>query len=179
MCLGCVIEEITGFDLQTDEGHDALAAMKARGERIPWPAVTDEMKEAAALIGALYANPAGSTGGPLHITTDDNNVEDGNLEFCRKDIETWAGWDCTPEQEDRVKVISGWILDLLWPMDTKARAVTIELGHGNLSEFNGRVYRPSTEFPIREEVRDAEGNYLGTQWGFRSRTVGSQLGDVA
>lgn len=177
MCLSCAIEEITGVDLSTDEGHEKLAEIKKEnGGRIPWPKVTDEMEEAAALIGALYANPAGGTGGPLHITTDDNNVEDSNLAFCRKNIDEWTGYDSTPEQEHRAKVISDWILDLLEPMDLTQRQVAVELGHGSLSAFNGRVYMPSMEIPIREDILDAEGNRVGWQWGFRSRHVSGGLG---
>lgn len=172
MCLSCAIEEVTGLDLQTDEGHDALAALG----RIPWPAATDEMIEAAAYIGALHANPAGGTGGPLHITTDDNNVEDSNLAFCRKNIEEWTGYDCTPEQEERVKLLSGWILDLLEPLSLAERQVAIEIGCGSLNHVHGHVYMPATEFPIRERIEDAEGNYIGTQWGFRSRMVDANLG---
>lgn len=171
MCLTCTIEEVTGLDLSTDEGHEAIAKL----DRIPWPAVTDEMREAAALIGALYANPAGGTGGPLHIVTDDDNVEDSNLEYCSKGLNEWKGWDCTPEQEERVKVISGMILDLLWPLDTKQRAVTVSLGYGFLSEIDGRVYMPNTEFPIREEIELENGQRI-FQWGFRSRSVHGGLG---
>lgn len=170
MCLACTIEEVTGFDLSTDEGHEALEKLG----RIPWPEVTEEMREAAALIGALYANPAGGTGGPLHIVTDDDNVEDSNLEFCSKDLSEWKGWDCTPEQEERVKVVSGMILDLMWPLDTKQRAVTVSLGLGSLMEANGRVYMPKTEFPIREVVLDNGQRIF--QWGFRSRSVHGGLG---
>lgn len=154
-----------GLDLSTDEGHDALESLG----RIPWPDVTDAMREAAALIAALYAGEA-ITGGPLHIVTDDDNVSDGNLAFCRDNIANF------PHPEDyrdwpKVAALSGWILDLLEPLDTKQRAVAISLGHGRLAEIHGKVYMPSTEFPIHEEVRDDDGNIVGFQWGFRHRKV--------
>jgi hypothetical protein len=170
MCLSCIIEQITGFDLSTDEGHDALSRLR----RIPWPTATDEMIECAAYVRALYENPAGDTGGPLHIVTDDNNVEDSHLSFCRELIGEWTGYDCWPEQEHRAKVISGWILDLMEPMDVIQRQVTLGLGHGDLAEHHGHVFMPSTEFPIREDVLDDDGNRIGWQWGFRTRRVEAQ-----
>lgn len=167
MCLTCAIEEVTGLDLSTEEGHDELEKLV----RIPWPRATDEMIECAAYIGALYANPAGGTGGPLHVTTDDNNVEDSNLDFCRKNIEEWTGYDSTPEQDEQVKLLSAWIIDLLYPLTLPERQVAIELGCGSLTQIHGHVYMPTAEFPIRETITDDDGNVTGWQWGFRTRRV--------
>jgi hypothetical protein len=171
MCLSCVIEEVTGFDLQTDEGHEALQVLKEKGGRIEWPKATNEMIECAAYVSALYANPAGGTGGPLHVTVDDYNIDDINLDGCRNGIDNWESYDETPEQELRVKALSRWILDLLYPMSTVERSVTLALAHGSLREVNGHVFMPSTEFPIRETLYDADGNANGWQWGFKTRVV--------
>jgi hypothetical protein len=170
MCLSCTIEEVTGLDLSTDEGHDALEKLG----RIPWPKADDRMLECAAYIAAMYAHPDGATGGPLHIVTDDFNVADDNLAFCRKSLDD--GWppheDVYPDAE-HVVTLAGWILELLDPMDEVGRSVTIALSHGDLAAVHGHIYMPSTEFPIREEIVDDDGNKVGTQWGFRHRTVES------
>lgn len=167
MCLTCTIEEITGLDLSTDEGHESLEKLG----RIPWPEVTDQMEEVLAYIAALYKNPAGGTGGPLHVVVDDYNVDDESLSFCRGQMKEWTPYDCTADDGIRVLMLSGWILDLLEPMSVIERSVTIALAHGNLATIFRKVYMPSTEFPIREDVLDEHGNIIGTQWGFRSRKV--------
>jgi hypothetical protein len=129
------------------------------------------MEEAAAYIAALYKNPAGGTGGPLHVVVDDYNVHDESLSFCRGRMKEWTPYDCTADDGIRSLMLSGWILDLLEPMSVIERSVTIALAHGNLAAIFGKVYMPSTEFPIREDVLDEHGNIIGTQWGFRSRKV--------
>jgi hypothetical protein len=47
------------------------------------PPVTDAMRDLAGLCWDWYRMPGNDTGGPLHITLDDMNVEDSNIEFCR------------------------------------------------------------------------------------------------
>lgn len=173
MCLSCVIEEVAGFDLQTEEGHEALQALREKGGRIEWPLATEAMLECAAYVNALYGNPAGGTGGPLHIVTDDYNVEDTHLAYCRENLDDWAGFDATPEVELRARALSRWILDLLDPMSTRERSVTMALAHGSLREVHGVVYMPSTEFPIRETLYDDQGNANGWQWGFKTKEVES------
>jgi hypothetical protein len=172
MCLSCIIEEITGLDLATQEGHDELEKLG----RIPWPTATAEMIECAAYVSALHENPAGGTGGPLHIVTDDNNVEDSHLKFCRDQIEdgSWKGYDCTDKQEIQVKALGLWILDLMDPMSLAERQVALGLACGHITQIHGHVYMPSTEFPIRERIEDDEGNYVGFQWGFKTRKVETQ-----
>ena len=44
---------------------------------------SDRMKATARLIRKWYEEvPGMEVGGPLHITTDDQNVEDDSLQFC-------------------------------------------------------------------------------------------------
>jgi hypothetical protein len=172
MCLTCTIEAVTGIDLQEEGGHDALEALG----RIEWPPATEQMLECAAYISALYANKEGGTGGPLHIATDDSNLEDSHLEFCRKNLQEWGPYWDDQEAGDRVLLLSRWILDLLEPMSVPERHVSVSLAHGSLTEVHGRIYMPRTEFPIREEIRDDDGNWVATQWGFRSRAQGPFMG---
>jgi hypothetical protein len=47
------------------------------------PENADEIVE---LINKLYAQPDGFTGGPMHVVTDDWNVEDEIVENCLRDI---------------------------------------------------------------------------------------------
>ena len=169
MCISCTIEEVTGLDMSTDEGHEEFAKL----DRIPWPDASDSMLEAAAYIGALYAAPSGGTGGPLHVVTDDFNVNDHNLFFCRNYIVEWEPYG-EGKDEERVRLLSAWILDLLEPMSEVERSVSIALGHDQLAVVGGKVYMPSTEFPIREDILDEDGNRVGTQWGFRHRRVEGQ-----
>jgi hypothetical protein len=168
MCLSCTIEEITGLDLSTDEGHDALEKLG----RIPWPHVTPVMEEAASYIAALYNTTNGGVGGPVHIVTDDYNVDDDSLLFCRGEIKRWTPYEPEHGDGDRVKALATWILDLLEPMSVVERSVTVALAHDDIRVLNGRVFMPATEFPIRENVFDDDGNIVGFQWGFRNRTSG-------
>lgn len=167
MCLTCAIEEVTGLDLSTEEGHDELEKLG----RVPWPEATKEMLECAGYITALYGNPAGDTGGPLHVVVDDNNVDDENLAFGRKNIEEWGEYEDDKERMEKCKVLGGWILDLLEPLTPAERSVTIELGCGSLTHFHGKVYMPTVEVPIKETITDAEGNVTGWAWGIHTRTV--------
>lgn len=134
MCLTCTLEEVTGLDLTTEEGQEAYRALT----HIPWPLVTPMMVEAAAYIAALYAHPAGGTGGPLHVTTDDHNVEDSSLEFCRGHLKVWTPHDDDLDME-RVLALSEWILDLLDPMTLAERQVSISIAHGDLKHQRGRI----------------------------------------
>lgn len=47
------------------------------------PPVTDAMRALAGLCWDWYRMPGNDTGGPLHITLDDMNVEDSNIRYCR------------------------------------------------------------------------------------------------
>lgn len=173
MCLSCTIEEVTGVDLSTEEGHDAVDALG----RIPWPNATPAMLECGAYVAALYAHPDGGTGGPLHVVVDDDNVEDSNLEYCRGNIDGWVAYDTesAPETVERVRALSRWILDLMGPMCTKERAVTLALSRGSLQAMrDGTVWMPATEFPVREDVFDDDGKVVGFQWGFKRRTHGDE-----
>ncbi len=48
---------------------------------------TPAVRHAAKMVEQLYEHPNCIVGGNLHIVTDDWNIEDSNLEFCRYCIE--------------------------------------------------------------------------------------------
>lgn len=54
------------------------------------PPMTDEMWRLAGLSWDWYRLPGNTTGGALHITLDDMNVEDHCLDFCG--IQNEYGW---------------------------------------------------------------------------------------
>lgn len=67
--------------------------------------VTAEHLAVGQLIRRLYATDWGTCGGPLHITLDDNNVEDSSLDFCEADARRCAadglyGDDCLFTEAD-------------------------------------------------------------------------------
>lgn len=105
MCMGCL------------EEHDAYSALPA----------TENMLQAASLIEELYEYH--SAGGPLHVITDDFNVEDSNLAFCLLQI---PGWNDPYNAEDspHVQWLSSKILDLLEPMTESQRGASIGIAHG-------------------------------------------------
>lgn len=58
--------------------------------------INEKTLAAAAAVKKIYGyNPVGSN---LHIVTDDWNLEDDNVEFCLKQIQTENFWKLTPEE---------------------------------------------------------------------------------
>lgn len=68
-------------------------------------------------IDELYDYPGCSTGGPLHIVTDDGNVKDAHLEFCEEQLGEWP----TDVQETAYGII-----DLLRSVHLNRREELIE-----------------------------------------------------
>lgn len=94
MCIGCIEQ-----DCEADE----IEAAKAN----------PEVLRIRAMVKQLYTLPLCGTGGPLHITTDDTNVEDGHLDFCEsecrnpwggKDHPEWDTWDKDPQAHVTAKL---------------------------------------------------------------------------
>lgn len=80
----------------------------------------------APLMAALYALPECGVGGPLHIVTDDNNVDDGSLEFCRGELA--AHWSVTGNpRAGEIRRMSAQILDALAPLTVYRRHKAILL----------------------------------------------------
>lgn len=51
-----------------------------------WPEPTPVMVECAELVHRLYQLPGCGVGGPLHIVTDDENIDDDHLAFCWESV---------------------------------------------------------------------------------------------
>ena len=71
------------------------------------------------LLTALYDTRQGGTGGPVHIVTDDLNVEDRHLDFCQRECEDpfWT-WEVT--------MLSLKILAVLSPMTSAEREAALK-----------------------------------------------------
>lgn len=93
--------------------------------------VTLEMVRIAQLIEDLYQLPDCSTGGPLHIITDDNNITDHNLESCRQWLldpdDEWHGRSRSPARDE----LGTQILDGLLVMSEVERSVVCSMHHGD------------------------------------------------
>ena len=93
--------------------------------------VTDDMVRIAQLIEAFYQLPGCSVGGPLHITVEDNNVTDHNLEFCRRTMldtdDHWSNANRSPARDE----LGVTILDRLQALSEVERSVTCAMHHGD------------------------------------------------
>lgn len=132
---------------------------------VTYVAITDEMQSLARLIEEFYQLPKCSTGGPLHITTDDNNVDDSNLEFCRKQIDKdendpWYG-DETAEDKRRRRALGTEILDRLAALSIVERAVVCAMHHGDRWAWPGTV--PDFSHPERA-VLNPDYSFTETGW---------------
>lgn len=47
---------------------------------------TDEMRKVLDLCVLWYSFSDNSCGGHLHVVTDDDNIDDGSIEFCRNEL---------------------------------------------------------------------------------------------
>lgn len=137
MCFECTLEEVTGIetkDLEDGWTPEIVAA-------IEWPAVTSEMKLLARLRWVLYECTNAITGGPMHIFSDDYNVEDSNLEFCAKEIdEDPLGREKDYPDWPLVQAVSRRMIELARPMTEAERAVSLSLSWGELKlDHEGKV----------------------------------------
>ena len=127
MCWGCTEGDFEEAGLDFD-----LAAARAQVSADP------ALSRVAADIALLYQIPSCGCGGPLHITTDDNNVEDGSLTFCEEmvlgthDYGSWPGkpstWHLEASQADKDLALR--ILAALRPMPLHVRSLVCALGSG-------------------------------------------------
>ena len=84
--------------------------------------IDTDMVALARRIRDFYDMDGMSTGGPLHIVTDDNNVEDSHLAFCREAVEKPDGWwrrEC--DDVDAMTAQATAILDGLAPLTLAQR----------------------------------------------------------
>lgn len=72
----------------------------------------------------LYSQSWGTVGGPLHIITDDNNLEDQHLDFCLVEIDRDNYPSTTPQsEEDKAKCRR--LIELLRVLTYGARHVAL------------------------------------------------------
>jgi hypothetical protein len=137
MCFTCTLEEVTGIDSQ--DLVDGWTVDEVR--KVQWPAVTDEMKLLARLRWVLYECTSACTGGPMHIFTDDYNVEDSNLDFCEKEALNDTHWGVTDYPDwPLVKAVTLRMCELARPMSEAERAVALSLSWGELQlDASGKV----------------------------------------
>lgn len=139
MCLTCTLEEVTGIDSQDLEDGWTSQIVAA----IQWPAVTDDMKLLARLRWALYECTSATTGGPMHVFTDDYNVEDTILNGCEEATKGKHWSDDERPDWPLVREISRRMIELARPMTEAERAVALSLSWGELHlDATGKVVRP-------------------------------------
>jgi hypothetical protein len=83
MCFGCVKDYYVEAGLPEPDLHQAVAEVAA----------DPELSRIVADIALMYQIPVCSTGGPLHIATDDINVDDRSLDFCEEEVRRAAPRD--------------------------------------------------------------------------------------
>lgn len=142
MCFTCTLEEVTGIDSHDLEDGWTPELVAA----IEWPEATNEMKLLARLRWALYECTSAVTGGPMHVFTDDYNVDDENVEGCARFIEEDEPYDEHREDWPLVQAISRRMVELARPMSTAERAVALSLSWGELwLDAQGKVTRQREE----------------------------------
>jgi hypothetical protein len=118
MCLNCVINSVLGIDRWDGENPPF--------DSIRFPESSPDMIELASLIKPFYELPHCGTGGPLHISLDDFNLDDDCLAFCRASLDNEdAYWS------DNIAVIKKpalRILDLCIGMSEAERATAVARG---------------------------------------------------
>lgn len=87
---------------------------------------TPQIERCAELVDELYQfNPVG---GHLHIVTDDWNLEDHSVEFCRKYVE---------EQEPTEQThVEAQIIQLMQPMSEEERGAVLAISSGFVDEID-------------------------------------------
>lgn len=123
MCIDCAIHTIIDSD------------------DLRWPELTGLMVETARLIDEFYGWYL--TGGPLHIVTDDSNIDDSNLAYCWGAVfeDGWWRDDATPEEIEADRGVAAAILWGLGAMTEVERAVTVVL-----DEIGVASYPPDVDF---------------------------------
>lgn len=85
----------------------------------------EAQEEFTSLYKWLYTQPWGVVGGPLHIVTDDMNLENSHLGFCMTEIDRTEYAGSSP-QTDADKVKCRRMLELLRSMNLSQRNAAIE-----------------------------------------------------
>lgn len=87
--------------------------------------VADVSDRLGDLVRELHGLPECGFGGPLHIITDDSNVRDSDLKFCRDEILGkelhWSLVDQSDEMRQKITAICLEILDILSHLTRRQR----------------------------------------------------------
>ena len=135
MCFTCTLEAVTGLDSKEKGGWSPEEVAE-----IVWPDCSSEMITLGRLRWALYECTSATTGGPMHIFTDDFNVEDSNLEFCLESAKKKGEWYSDFDDWPLVSAISIRMCELAAPMSEGERAVALSLSWGDLRlDHDGKV----------------------------------------
>lgn len=78
------------------------------------------------IVDELRSYPSCGVGGPLHIVTDDANVEDHDLDFCAREIDThWSIDDAASGDREQIQELAREILERLRPLSERERLVAL------------------------------------------------------
>lgn len=123
MCWTCVADEYEEAGLPVPDWEETIRALHAN----------ESHRDLVVAIGDWYEIPLCSVGGPLHITTDDNNVDDRSLDFCEENLERYrrgGGYkdpDCPPLTEADLDLGQS-IIDGLRALPLHTRSAICEAG---------------------------------------------------
>lgn len=119
MCRQCVADVMYGHEKNTPIDEEAWDA-------IEWPAWTADMERCSELVGHLYSLPECAVGGPLHVLTDDFNVEDGTLDFCADGIKDhWSVQRVEPIDAVDIATTATKIIELTRSMTIEERITVL------------------------------------------------------
>lgn len=85
----------------------------------------EQVRKAAELITKLYALPNCGVGGHLHIVTDDFNIRDSDLQYCKRILVR-----NTHEHDEVTLAVECELCDLLLSMSVEERASAIAMADG-------------------------------------------------
>lgn len=125
-----------------DQLDDLIAQVRSRVEAVGGTVVElDPLADAKLAVQRLYRTRYGAVGGPLHIVTDDGNVEDSYMLWCAGNL---ADWQRERNQEasddldrsDAAETVgeSLAVLAALWPLTEDERLVACGLDNQRLEE---------------------------------------------
>ena len=125
MCFGCVIREYEEAGLPEPDLHQTAIDVAAD------PALSRIVAD----IALMYQIPECGTGGPLHITTDDTNVDDRSLDFCEKEVRGAPLRDGEHQADiltlsEHEKALCLRIIAALRPLPLHIRALACDFGSG-------------------------------------------------
>lgn len=128
--------------------------------------VTSELMALVAKIEAFYRLPGCGVGGPLHITVEDQNIDDHSLDFCRATLAggtiaaTYHAEGKTPERD----ALGTAILDGLAALTEPERFVVCSIHWGDRYVAPGRTrtfsYPASVEL-VGDDAGDWELHRIG------------------